>query len=135
MSDQRKKMVAKLYGTATTPQEKMMVQLAIERICADMCDFFERFYENVGPGAIVYVPEAEKEEDSMFYLTVDQLIAAQNDFRNKDMDAPAEVMQKTITRAEAIDHSKEALFLIQDDSHLSLIHYNRERPTAGPIIT
>lgn len=134
MANRRKELFSRLQGSAKTPEEQILVQLTIERICADMCDFYERFYETVGPGAIVYVPNAEKEEDSMFYLTVDQLIAAQSDFRNREMDGPAEIMQKAIARAESLDLNKEALFIIQGDKHMSLIHYDREKPIQGPII-
>ena len=98
-----------------------------------MCDFYEHFYALQGPGAIVYVPEAAKEEDTMFYLCVGALAEAIKDFRNKDMDGPAEMMQKTIVRAETLNPEKEALFLIQGKETLSLFHYNRERSISGPI--
>jgi len=133
MAEHRKERLSKLYGAASSVEEKVLTQLTIERICADMCDFYENFYANAGPGAMVYVPDAEKESDSMFFLAVDQLIVAQEDLRNKEMDGPAEVMQKAITRAESIDPSKEAIFIINDKDHMALIVYNRERPLSGPI--
>jgi hypothetical protein len=112
-----------------------MAQLVIERICADMCDFYEKFYGNEGPGAMVYVPGTEKPEDSMFYLTVPALIQAQSDFRSRDMDGPAEIMQKAIARAEAIDPEKQAVFILQDDKQMSLICYNREEQFGLPGVT
>jgi len=36
------------------------------------------------------------------------------------------VMQKAIARAESLDIQKEALFVLQDDQYMSLIHYKRE---------
>lgn len=107
-----------------------MTQLVIERICADMCDFYEKFYANEGPGAIVYAPGTENPEDSMFYLTVPALIQAQSDFRSREMDGPAEIMQKAISRAEAIDPEKQAVFILQDAKQMSLICYNRDQPLA-----
>jgi hypothetical protein len=112
-----------------------MAQLVIERICADMCDFYEKFYGNEGPGAMVYVPGTEKPEDSMFYLTVPALIQAQSDFRSRDMDGPADIMQKAIARAEAIDPEKQAVFILQDDKQMSLICYNREEQFGLPGVT
>ena len=112
-----------------------MAQLVIERICADMCDFYEKFYGNEGPGAMVYVPGTEKPENSMFYLTVPALIQAQSDFRSRDMDGPAEIMQKAIARAEAIDPEKQAVFILQDDKQMSLICYNREEQFGLPGVT
>lgn len=119
--------------SAPTETERALTQLTIERICADMCDFYEQFYAYEGPGAIVYVPTAEKQEDSMFYLAVPQLISALEDCKRKEMEGPAEVMQKAIARAEALNPDKEALFIIQDDKEMALIHYNREQSVQGPI--
>lgn len=98
-----------------------------------MCDFYEQFYAFEGPGAIIYIPNAEKEEDSMFYLAVPHMISALEDFKRKELEGPAEVMQKAIARAEALNPDKEALFIIQDDKEMSLIHYNREQSVQGPI--
>ena len=101
------------------------MKLAIERICADMCEFYTKFFRFDGPGAMVYVPDAP-EEDSMFYLPVEALMNALNDFNSRGMDGPAEVMQKAITRAECVDPTKESLFIIQDKDQMSLIHYKHD---------
>jgi hypothetical protein len=135
MTSRRKQLLAQLYKNNPTEQEKALIQLTIERICADMTDYYTVFYCQEGPGAMVYVPRAKEEADSMFYLTVDHMINALGDFRNKEMDGPAEVMQKAIARAEALDPAKEALFIIQDEKQMSLIHYNLEKPVQqGPIV-
>ena len=131
MTSRRKELLSKLQLSNPTEEEKILTQLTIERICADMCDFFESFYAQEGPGAMVYVPKAEKEEDSMFYLTVPHMINALDDFKRQEMEGPAEVMQKAIARGEAINPLKEALFIIQDEKEMSLVHYKREQPTGG----
>jgi len=135
MVDKRKKLLANLYIANPTEEEQILAQLTIERICADMCDFYENFYEGAGPGAMVYVPTAEKESDSMFYLTVSNMIQALEDCRKNDLEGPDTILQKAISRAEALDPVKEALFIIQDEDHMSLIHYNREKSVIGPIIS
>jgi hypothetical protein len=135
MTNRRKELLAKLCLANPTKEEQILAQLTIERICSDMCDFYERFYAQEGPGAMVYVPMAEEDSDTMFYLTVPHMISALDDFRNREMEGPEEVMQKAIARAEALDPIKEALFIIQDDTKMTLIHYNREKSAAGPIIT
>jgi hypothetical protein len=138
MTNRRKELLSKLQLSNPTEQEKVLAQLAIERICADMCDFFKNFYAQEGPGAMVYVPQAEEEENSMFYLTVPHMITALDDFKRQEMEGPAEVMQKAIARGESLDPLKEALFIIQDEKEMSLVHYKREQPTGrlgGMIIT
>jgi hypothetical protein len=51
---------------------------------------------------------------------------ALNDFNSRDMQGPAEVMQKAIARAELVDPVKESLFIIQDKDQMSLIHYKND---------
>ena len=123
MTSRRNQLLKKLVGTAIGEDEKKLYQLTIERICADMCDYYFKFYHNEGPGAMVYVPEHEEEKKSMFYLTVDNLITAVDDLNKRDMEGAADVMKQAITRAEKLDPDKEALFIIQDSKEMSLVHY------------
>lgn len=129
MTNRRKVLLSKLLLAAPTETERQLMQLSIERICADMCDFYDGFYAFEGPGAIVYAPKADKEENTMFYLTVSCLISALNDFTAKEMEGPADIMRKAIARAEALDVEKEALFILQDEEAMSLIHYKRDNST------
>ncbi len=134
MTERRKKLLSHLLNVNPTESEQRMAQLVIERICADMCDFYDKFYAIEGPGAIVYVPRVEDEENSMFYLSVEALMNALKDFRDRDMEGPADVMQKAIARAEALDINKEALFILQDEQFMSLVHYKREKSADALIV-
>ena len=42
-----------------------MLNLVIERITIDMAEFYEKFYNAEGAGAIVYAPKSE--DNTMFY--------------------------------------------------------------------
>ena len=123
MTSRRNQLLKKLIGTAIGEDEKKPYQLTIERVCADMCEFYYKFYHNDGPGAMVYVPDHEDEKKSMFYLTVDNLICAVDDLNKNDMEGAADVMKQAIVRAEKLDPDKEALFIIQDEKEMSLVHY------------
>ena len=131
MTSRRNQLLKKLIGTAIGEDEKKLYQLTIERVCADMCDFYTKFYNNEGPGAMVYVPTHEDEKKSMFYLTVNNLIHAVDDLTKNDLEGAAEVMKKAIVRAEKLDPDKEALFIIQDEKEMSLVHYKRYCEGAG----
>ena len=131
MTNRRNKLLKKLIGTAIGEDEKKLYQLTIERICADMCEFYQKFYSNEGPGVMVYVPTHEDEKKSMFYLTVNNLITAVDDLTKNDLEGAADVMKKAITRAEKLDPDKEALFIIQDEKEMSLVHYKRDCEGAG----
>ena len=123
MTSRRHQLLKKLIGTAIGEDEKKLYQLTIERICADMCEYYQKFYQNEGPGAMVYAPEQEDEKKSMFYLSVNNLITAVDDLNKRDMEGAADVMKQAITRAEKLDPDKEALFIIQDSKQMSLVHY------------
>ena len=123
MTSRRNQLLKKLVGTAIGEDEKKLYQLTIERICADMCEYYQKFYQNEGPGAMVYAPEQEDEKKSMFYLSVNNLITAVDDLNKNDMEGAADVMKQAITRAEKLDPEKEALFIIQDSKEMSLVHY------------
>ena len=123
MTSRRHQLLKKLIGTAIGEDEKKLYQLTIERICADMCEYYQKFYQNEGPGAMVYAPEQEDEKKSMFYLSVNNLITAGDDLNKNDMEGAADVMKQAITRSEKLDPDKEALFIIQDSKQMSLVHY------------
>ena len=123
MTSRRHQLLKKLIGTAIGEDEKKLYQLTIERICADMCEYYQKFYQNEGPGAMVYAPEQEDEKKSMFYLSVNNLITAVDDLNKHDMEGAADVMKQAITRSENLDPDKEALFIIQDSKQMSLVHY------------
>jgi len=125
MSSRRNRLLSKLLTSNPNEVEQKMVKLTIERICADMCLYYSKFYSIEGPGAMVYVPDAD-EKDSMFYLPVEALMNALNDFNSRDMEGPADVMKKAISRAESLDVEKESLFIIQDKDQMSLIHYKHD---------
>ena len=123
MTNRRIKLLNKLIGSATGEDEPKLYKLTIERICADMCEYYYKFYHNDGPGAMVYVPDHEDEKKSMFYVSVDTLSNAVDDLNKNDMEGAADVMKQAIVRAEKLDPDKEALFIIQDSKEMSLVHY------------
>ena len=126
MTSRRNQLLKKLIGKVTSEDEKKLYQLTIERICADMCEFYYKFYHNDGPGVIVYAPEQEDEEKSMFYLPIDNLKIAIDDLNKAGNEGAADVMKKAILRAEKVDPDKEAIFIIQDSRQMSLIHYKKD---------
>tara|TARA_B100000927_G_scaffold162749_1_gene131170 strand:+ start:1238 stop:1645 length:408 start_codon:yes stop_codon:yes gene_type:complete len=131
MTSRRNQLLAKLIKGATGESEAKLYQLTIERICADMCEYFAKFYENEGPGAMVFIPTAKDEKDSMFYLNLNCLMNALNDLNNRDIEGAADVMKRAIARAEQIDPMKESLFIIQDDDAMSLVHMKHDQEGAS----
>ena len=131
MTNRRNKLLKQLMKEAKGDTETKLLKLTMERICADMCEYYFKFYANEGPGAMVYVPDAEDQKKSMFYLTVDNLICAVDDLNKHDNEGAADVMKKAIVIAEKLDPDKEALFIIQDSKEMSLVHYKLDSKGAS----
>jgi len=124
MTDRRQKLVKKLLKANPSESEQKMATLIIERILADMADFYEKFFNAEGPGVIVYAPD--NTENTMYYMNTKELITGLEDLSSRGIDGAAEVMRRAITKAESIDPEKEALFIIEDKKGLKLFHFKRE---------
>ena len=124
MTSRRNKLLLKMLGTTTGETEEKLLKLSIERIVADQAEYYKKFYKNEGAGAMVFMPQ-NKDEDSMFYLTVDLLIKAVNDANNKELGG-VEHLRKAISIAESLDPEKEALFILQDKDDIQLFHFKTD---------
>ena len=124
MTSRRNKLLLKMLGTTTGETEEKLLKLSIERIVADQAEYYKKFYKNEGAGAMVFMPQ-KKDEDSMFYLTVDLLIKAVNDANNRDLGG-VEHLRKAISIAESLDPEKEALFVLQDKDDIQLFHFKSD---------
>ena len=124
MTSRRNKLLLKMLGTTTGETEEKLLKLSIERIVADQAEYYKKFYKNEGAGAMVFMPQ-KKDEDSMFYLTVDLLIKAVNDANNRELGG-VEHLRKAISIAESLDPEKEALFILQDKDDIQLFHFKTD---------
>ena len=124
MTDRKQKLIKKLLKPNPSETEEKMLTLIIERICADMADFYEKFFNAQGPGVVIYAPD--NTENSMYYMSTKELITGLEDLSSRGIDGAAEVMRKAIAKAESIDPEKEALFIIEDKKGLKLFHFKRE---------
>jgi hypothetical protein len=124
MTDRRQKLVKKLLKTNPSENEEKMLTLIIERICADMADFYEKFFAAQGPGVVIYAPDST--QNTMYYMTTKELITGLEDLTSRDIEGAANVMRRAISKAESIDPEKEALFIIEDKKGLKLFHFKRE---------
>ena len=122
MTSRRNQLLAKLLKQTTGEDEDKLYALTIERIIADQVEFYKKFYDNEGEGAIVFMPDSP-DKDSMFYLTINKLIKTLNEANNHNL-AGKEHLQKAVAIAESLDPEKEALFLIQDQKDgIRLYHF------------
>ena len=71
MTDRRQKLVKKLLKANPSENEEKMLTLIIERICADMADFYEKFFAAQGPGVVVYAPDST--QNTMYYASMNRI--------------------------------------------------------------
>ena len=124
MTDRRQKLVKQLLKAIPSENEEKMLTLIIERICADMADFYEKFFAAQGPGVVIYAPD--NTQNTMYYMTTKELITGLEDLTSRGIEGAADVMRRAIAKAESIDPEKEALFIIEDKKGLKLFHFKRE---------
>ena len=124
MTDRRQKLLKQILKNNPSENEEKMAILIIERIIADMSDFYEKFFNAQGPGVIVFAPKSEK--NSMYYMTTKELITGLEDLSSRGIDGAAEVMRKAIAKAESVDPERESIFIIEDKKGLKLFHFKRE---------
>ena len=124
MTDRKQKLIKKLLKPNPSETEEKMLTLIVERICADMADFYEKFFNAEGPGVVVYAPD--NTENSMYYMSTKELITGLEDLSSRGIDGAAEVMRKAIAKAESVDPEREAIFIIEDKKGLKLFHFKRE---------
>ena len=124
MTDRRQQLIKKLLKPNPSETEEKMATLIIERILADMADFYEKFFNAQGPGVVIYAPD--NTENSMYYMNTKELITGLEDLSSRGIDGAAEVMRKAIAKAESIDPERDALFIIEDKKGLKLFHFKRE---------
>ena len=124
MTDRRQQLIKKLLKANPSENEEKMATLIIERILADMADFYEKFFAAQGPGVVVYAPD--NTQNTMYYMTTKELITGIEDLSSRGLDGAADVMRRAIAKAESIDPEREALFIIEDKKGLKLFHFKRE---------
>ena len=124
MTDRRQQLIKKLLKANPSENEEKMATLIIERILADMADFYEKFFNAQGHGVVIYAPD--NTENSMYYMTTKELITGLEDLSSRGIDGAADVMRRAIAKAESIDPEKDALFIIEDKKGLKLFHFKRE---------
>ena len=55
MTSRRNQLLKKLIGKSTGEDEAKLYKLTIERICADMCEYYYKFYHNDGRSGLWFM--------------------------------------------------------------------------------
>jgi hypothetical protein len=89
-----------------------MLDATIKLILGDMGGQYCKMWEHEGPGVMVFQPD--NSERSMFFLTLKELHAAQEECERSNDGDMAETFRRILGAAQKIDPSEKAGYIIND---------------------
>lgn len=112
--DRREKLVASVLGPKMDNAQVKMLDATVRLVLGDMGQHYVKFWEAEGPGVMVFQPEAG--ERSMFFLTLKELHAAQEECERSNDGDMAESFRRILSAAQKIDPSEKAGYVINDSA-------------------
>jgi hypothetical protein len=122
--NRREKLIAAALGNDFDETKARMLDATIRLILGDMGQHYCKFWEHEGPGVMVFQPENMSK--SMFFLTLKELHAAQEECEKDNNGDLAETFRRILEAAQKIDPAEKAGYLINDKEGIrySEIDYN-----------
>jgi hypothetical protein len=121
----REKLIASVIGPELDQEKAKMLDSTLKLILGDMGQMFSKFWEAEGPGVMCFQPE--QVEKSMFYLTLKELHAAQEECEREDNGDLAETFRRILQAAQKIDPEESAGYILNDKEGIRFvaIDYNK----------
>lgn len=123
--NRREKLIAQAIGPDMDDTKVKMLDVTVRLILGDMGQHYCKLWEVEGPGVMVFQPKDK--ERSMFFWTLKEIHAAQEECeRNNDGDL-AESFRRILSAAQKIDPTEKAGYVINDDEGIRYfeIDYNK----------
>jgi hypothetical protein len=122
--NRREKLITAALGNDFDETKARMLDATIRLILGDMGQHYCKFWEHEGPGVMVFQPENMSK--SMFFLTLKELHAAQEECEKDNNGDLAETFRRILEAAQKIDPAEKAGYLINDKEGIrySEIDYN-----------
>jgi hypothetical protein len=108
----REKLITAALNGKTGKKEAQYLDAVVKLILGDMGNLYIKFWETEGPGVICFQPE--NQERSMFYMTLEELHAAQESCERENNGDLAETFRRILNAAEKIDPTASAGYIIND---------------------
>lgn len=123
--NRREKLIAQAIGPDMDDTKVKMLDVTVRLILGDMGQHYCKLWEVEGPGVMVFQPKDKGR--SMFFWTLKEIHAAQEECeRNNDGDL-AESFRRILSAAQKIDPTEKAGYVINDDEGIRYfeIDYNK----------
>jgi len=123
--NRREKLIASVIGPELDETKAKMLDATVRLILGDMGEHYSKMWSCEGPGVMVFQPENMAR--SMFFLTLKELHAAQEECERENNGDMAETFRRILEAAQKIDPEEKAGYLINDKEGLRYceIDYNR----------
>lgn len=123
--DRREKLIASVIGPELDDTKAKMLDATIKLILGDMGEQYCKMWDVEGPGVMVFQPG--NKERSMFFWTLKEIHAAQEDCERGNNGDLAETFRRILGAAQKIHPLEKAGYIINDDEGLRYleIDYNK----------
>ena len=114
--NRREKLIASVIGPEMDETKAKMLDATIKLILGDMGEHYCKMWDAEGPGVMVFQPENLSR--SMFFLTLKELHAAQEECERDNEGDMAETFRRILQAAQKIDPQEKAGYVINDQEGL-----------------
>lgn len=123
MTSRREKLIASVIGPEMDQTKARMLDATLKLILGDMGGVYLKLWEAEGPGVMCFQPNSDR---SMFFITLKELHAAQEEEERKNNGDLAETFRRILNAAQKIDPQEKAGYIINDEGGMRYleIDYN-----------
>jgi hypothetical protein len=114
--DRREKLSASVIGPELNETKAKMLDTTVKLILGDMGAQYVKFWDAEGPGVLVFQPD--NKERSIFFWTLKEIHAAEEDCEHNNNGDLAETLRRILAAAQKIDPMEKAGYIINDDKGL-----------------
>ena len=121
----REKLIASVIGPEMDETKARMLDATVRLILGDMGKQYIQMWNCEGPGVMVFQPN--NKERSMFFFTLKEMHAAQEECERSNDGDMAESFRRILGAAQKIDPSEKAGYIINDDDGMRYfeVDYNK----------
>lgn len=123
--NRREQLIASVIGPEMDETKARMLDATLRLILGDMGEQYSKMWELEGPGVMVFQPE--NRERSMFFFTLKEIHAAQEECERSNEGDVAESFRRILQAAQKIDPTEKAGYIINDADGMRYfeIDYNK----------
>jgi hypothetical protein len=129
--NRREKLIASVIGPELEEDKAKMLDATLSLILGDMGNMFIKFWEAEGPGVMCFQPQVV--ERSMFYLTLKELHAAQEECEYENNGDLAETFRRILNAAQKIDPKEKAGYILNDQESIRYLEIAYDQTKDGVI--